>query len=178
MLPEAELDYFKATFVRNPYDRAYSGFLQIQRDFAEQPKISFSLDWIGELIREQISNNMELVIRSGFDFDNWIKILPEHEVRDIGRNTNMPLHPAHYWTHVHGEQWVDFFGKVESFEEDFSSFTRIIDIEKPKVELANVTCHENLSNGYRYTNRMNKASIDRINHLFEEDFKLLNYEKI
>lgn len=36
-LPESKLGYFTASFVRNPYDRVYSGFRQLQKDLREQP---------------------------------------------------------------------------------------------------------------------------------------------
>src|SRR5258708_33011502 len=38
VLPESRLGYTVAAFVRNPYDRAYSGFYQLQRDFHSQPR--------------------------------------------------------------------------------------------------------------------------------------------
>ena len=34
-LPEGQLGYKIGAFVRNPYDRAYSGFMQLQRDFRQ-----------------------------------------------------------------------------------------------------------------------------------------------
>jgi hypothetical protein len=177
-LPESRLGYFTATFVRNPYDRAYSGFMQIQRDFAEQPKHLFTSAWIGDLVRTQIADNMHLIVRSGFDFDNWIQLVPEYEVREVGRNTNMPLHPAHYWTHLNGRRRVDFVGKVEKFSDDFKKFINVIKIEEPELISSNISFEDNMTDGYRYTNRMNRRSLDRINYLFEEDFRLLDYEMI
>ena len=35
-LPESKLGYFLASYVRNPYDRAYSGFRQLQKDIKGQ----------------------------------------------------------------------------------------------------------------------------------------------
>ncbi|WP_199920165.1 sulfotransferase family 2 domain-containing protein [Polynucleobacter asymbioticus] len=45
-LPEAKLDYFLASFVRNPYDRVYSGFRQIQADIVAQPYLHYDKVWV------------------------------------------------------------------------------------------------------------------------------------
>jgi hypothetical protein len=178
-LPEGKNGFKIGSFVRNPYDRAYSGFLQIQRDFEVQPKMSFDLNWIGEMVRDQISENMRRVILAEFDFEKWICNLPEYEVYEIGRNTNLPLHPAHYWTHAIGYA-VDFVGKVERFDRDFSKFCELIGIDTPDIFSQNatsVTEHEKL--GYsHYAGRMSRRSIERINHLFERDFELFGYEML
>lgn len=180
-LPESQLGYKTATFVRNPYDRAYSGFVQIQRDFEDQPKRDFNPGWIGNLVREQITENMSRVISAGFDFDEWLRILPDHEVFDVGRNTNMCLHPAHYWTHVNNRQEVGFIGKVENFESDFKTFCDLVGIETPPILNSNLSQPDERSesgSGSRYAGRMSRRSLDRINDLFADDFKWFNYGKL
>lgn len=178
-LPEAELGYKIAAFVRNPYDRAYSGFIQIQRDFESQPRISVNPEWISNLIRVQIGENMARIIAAGFDFDKWIANLPEYEIYDSGRNTNMPLHPAHYWTHCEGNT-VDFVGKVEKFSEDFPEFCKFVGIETPEIKIENITeQQQSLGLGYsRYAGKMSRRSIDRINELFSADFDFFGYERL
>ena len=180
-LPEGQRDYKIGAFVRNPYDRAYSGFVQIQRDFQEQPKIQFADRWIGDLVRTQITENMSRVIRAGFDFDEWILALPDYEVFEVGRNTNMVLHPAHYWTHVNGQQRVGFIGKVENFAADFDAFCDYVGIDAPAIVSSNVSeQNEGSQNdlGPRYADRMSKRSIDRINELFRDDFERFQYEPL
>ena len=180
-LPEGQLRYKLGCFVRNPYDRAYSGFLQIQRDFADQPKVHFDQPWIGELVRTQITENMKWIIQSGFDFDEWIRILPEYEIFEVGRNSNMVLHPAHYWTHVNGKQGVDFIGKVESFSSDFSRFCEFVGIETPELVSVNVSfdrpLHEDTGRSV-YAPKMSRRSLDRVYELFRDDFELFQYEII
>jgi len=180
-LPEGRRDYKIGTFVRNPYDRAYSGFVQIQRDFQVQPKIRFDDSWIGDLVRAQIAENMSRVISAGFDFDEWIQALPDYEVFEVGRNTNMVLHPAHYWTHVAGQQRAGFIGKVENFAADFAAFCDFIGIPAPSIVSANVSEQGENSpsaTGARYADRMSRRSIERINALFRDDFELLQYERL
>lgn len=178
-MPEGRLDYKLAAFVRNPYDRAYSGFIQIQRDFNDQPRQSVEPQWVGDLIRTQISENMARIIAAGFDFDAWIAALPDYEVFECGRNTNMPLHPAHYWTQC-GSREAHFVGKVEHFSHDFAAFCALIDIAVPDIRVQNVTADQPTgSNCYsRYASRMSRKSLDRINDLFARDFELFGYERL
>ncbi|WP_226018772.1 sulfotransferase family 2 domain-containing protein [Novosphingobium sp. FKTRR1] len=178
MLPESKLGFRIATFVRNPYDRAYSGFLQLQRDFRDQPQLTFQTEWIGELVRQQIADNMELIIRAGFDFDNWLQLLPECCVLDIGRNTNMPLHPANYWTHLDGKQVAGFIGKVENFPFDFRRLCQFAGIDEPHTRSQNVTSGEVFDHEYKYASRMSKYSRSRINALFKEYFELFEYRML
>ncbi|WP_245445557.1 sulfotransferase family 2 domain-containing protein [Mesorhizobium kowhaii] len=180
-LPEGKLGYKVAAFVRNPYDRAYSGFIQIQRDFQEQPKVEIEPAWITHLLRAQIATNMSRVISAGFNFDAWINLLPDYEVYEPGHNTNMVLHPCHYWTHVNGEQLVGFVGKVEQFEHDFHRFCDYVDIEPPVVQLSNVSEHETeptTGDTCKYAGRMSRRALDRINELFAKDFELFGYDML
>lgn len=179
-LPEGDLGYEIAAFVRNPYDRAYSGFIQLQRDFQDQPKIAVEPSWITTLIRAQISENMSRIIAAGYDFDAWIQSLPDYEVFEAGRNTNMVLHPCHYWTHVNARQIVGFVGKVENFEEDFQRFCHHVDIEPPVIQLANVSepSKNEAFGGSKYAGNMSRKSLDRINDLFSEDFELFQYRML
>jgi hypothetical protein len=178
-LPEGQLGYKICAFVRNPYDRAYSGFIQIQRDFETQPKAHFEHTWIEELVRAQIAENMQRVIRAGFDFDEWIRVLPDYEIFDVGRNSNMVLHPAHYWTHVSSEQRIGFVGKVENFEADFGRFCGYVGIDVPSIVTSNVSQNDQSAprgSGSMHAHKMSRRSLDRINDLFRDDFALFQYE--
>ena len=178
-LPESQLGYKIAAFVRNPYDRAYSGFRQLQRDFSVQPTLGYEPEWIGDLVRSQIAANMERIIAAGFDFDRWIQLLPAHEVHDALHNTNMPLHPAHYWTHVAGELKVDFLGRVETFDQDFGAFCDFVGIDAPAIKSANRSGDDGSGTvGPKYADRMSRRSLDRINDLFHFDFEYFGYAKL
>lgn len=178
-MPEGKLGYRLAAFVRNPYDRAYSGFRQIQRDFEMQPRIDTQCDWVNALVRTQIAENMARVISAGFDFDAWIAALPEYEIYDAGPNTNMPLHPAHYWTHL-GDICADYIGKVEQFDHDFATFCTTMGIPVPPVQVMNASADPvtNTNSFSRYANRMSRRSLDRINGLFARDFELFGYDRL
>ena len=167
--------------MRNPYDRAYSGFRQLQKDIQEQHSASFPEPWIRDLVRQQLAENFTQLCRAGFQFDDWIALVRDEQVYDIGRNSNFPLHPAHYWSHIGGVRAVDFIGQVETFEADFRRFLSEVGIQESEEVNENVVDLVGASasdpSGYRYVARMNERSKARINELFVRDFELFGYEK-
>jgi hypothetical protein len=177
-LPESRLGYRMASFVRNPYDRAYSGFLQVQRDAEHQPLRDYPAAWIKNLVVRQVEENRRQLARAQYDFDAWIALLTEDQVRNIGRNSSLPLHPACYWTHVGGEPGVDFVGRVERFEEDFRRLVAWLGIDPGRIG-AGTSNESGLSSdgpyGYRHAARMSRRSIATINALFADDFDLFGY---
>jgi hypothetical protein len=181
-LPESRERFFLGSFIRNPYDRAYSGFRQLQKDIESQPEATFPEKWIRELVMEQLEQNRIQLHQAEYQFDRWIALVREDQVYEAGRNTNFPLHPSHYWTHVAGHQFVDFIGRVERFETDFSDFASRCGIEKASSENFNVVELEGSAgddpHGYRYAQRMSSASIDKINNLFSSDFELFGYDQL
>ena len=178
--PESKLGYFLASFVRNPYDRVYSGFLQLKRDIQQQPLALFPEQWVKDLVMRQLAENFAQLSLAGFDFDGWLHLVQEHQIYEIGRNTSFPLHPAHYWTHHAGKQMVEFIGKVENFEADFERLCSTLGIViKEKI---NANCTDNAPEGenrpdqYKYLHLMSNASIGKINQLFKADFEMFGYE--
>ena len=179
-LPESRQGYFTGAFVRNPYDRVYSGFTQLQRDIQEQPAAAFPNDWIRALVMRQLADNHAQLAAGEFDFDKWFALVEEHQIYDVGRNSSFPLHPAHYWTGIDREQKVDFIGKVECFERDFDAFCIRVGIEPGERASTNVSDRlpEPQSPGNsHYANRMSAASISKIDRLFDVDFELFGYPK-
>jgi len=180
-MPEGGLGYAMASFVRNPYDRVFSGFMQLQHDVKTQRDALFDTSWIRDLVLSQLEENERQLALSGYDVDEWFALVREDQIFEAGRNTNFPLHPAHYWTHCNGEMALSFIGFVENFEDDFVRFTSQFGIPSTPPTNANVRNMSGLplneSRGYRYTNRLSKKTIDKINTLFSDDFELLGYEK-
>jgi hypothetical protein len=178
--PEASLTLLKASFVRNPYDRVYSGFLQLQRDFEQQPRMAFESDWVRRHVMRQLADNFAQVASSGFDVDAWFASVRDEQIFETGRNSSFPLHPAHYWTHVGSEPFVDVVGRVESFDTDFEALLTRCGLEGlPRVD-ANVSeiAEEASGSGYRHARRLSRRTLDKINVLFRRDFELFGYAMI
>ncbi len=183
-LPESRLGYFAASFVRNPYDRVYSGFRQLQTDLREQSSSSYPYpeQWIRDHVMKQLVENFSQLCQAQFQFDRWLDLVGDDQIYEAGRNTNFPLHPSHYWTHVGDQQKVDFIGRVENFEADFRKFLVQVNIDQVQPDNANVVDLEGGAAdnpfGYRYVDRMDSRSIKKINRLFERDFELFSYERL
>jgi len=181
-LPESRLGYFAASFVRNPYDRVYSGFRQLQKDLREQPRAAYPQPWIRDLVMKQLAENSAQLRSASFQFDGWLDLVGDDQIYEAGRNTNFPLHPAHCWTHIAGRQAVDFIGRVENFEADFQSFLERVGIGTLPPVNSNVVELEGGAaanpHGYRYVDRMHARSLGKINRLFERDFELFGYERL
>lgn len=178
-LPESRHGYRSACFVRNPYDRAYSGFLQQQRDAASFPKLKFEEPWQRDLVLQHLDRSRQRLKLAGGDFDRWVKLMEDHEVHHVGSSLVFLLHPMRYWTHVGSQQFVDFIGRVENFDEDFSRLTSSWSLPVQN-QHANKNVSEgsaNCLNGYRHVAKMNQASLDRLNALFSDDFERFGYEK-
>ena len=167
-------------FVRNPYDRVYSGFLQLQRDIQQHPTAEFPAPWIKALVMQQIAENFAQLAAACFDFDRWFELIEEHQIYEVGRNSSFPLHPAHYWTGLDREQNVNFVGRVENFDHDFSAFCSNVGVtpaDGPNSNVSNVVVDTSATTSPRYLSRMNAASISKVNALFSEDFELFGYKK-
>ncbi|MCK9612914.1 MAG: sulfotransferase family 2 domain-containing protein [Bacteroidales bacterium] len=180
-LPESLLPLKKIAFVRNPYDRVYSGFLQIQKDLKEQPDMPYPEPWIKNHVMKQLEANEKKLRLAGYNFDNWVALLQPEDVLQIGGNSSFPLYPAHYWTHDNDKLFVDFIGKVETFEEDFKKMLEFLDIsDSYNLENANINflTDEQSDSDYKYLEKMSEASIQKINSLFSNDFKLFGYKKL
>ena len=181
-LPESGLGYFTASFVRNPYDRVYSGFRQLQKDIQNQPHRGFPTPWIRDLVMAQLAETREQLTKAEYAFDNWMALVKEEQIYEIGRNTAFPLHPAHFWTHIAQTKVVNFIGRVETYEMDFQRFLSHVGIDDLPGRNANVVELDGASAsnpfGYRYVARMDPRSIGKINYLFERDFELFDYERL
>lgn len=181
-LPESRLGYASAAFVRNPYDRVYSGFVQVQRDIVSQSAAGYPSPWIRDLVLRQLAENRSQLERAGHDFNEWVASLTEDQIYNVGRNTSLPLHPAHYWTQLSGARYVSFIGRVETFEADLEALCFQFGVPVPAKHDRNVSQEPNarsqLGERYRHGGRMNRRSLDKINSLFAEDFALFGYGRL
>ena len=115
-LPESRLGYFLASFIRNPYDRAYSGFLELQRALrVEHAGLPIEEKWVRQLVMHQLDENRRQLEAAEGDFDRWLASVEDYQVFEAGRNTYFPLHPAHYWTHTTASRpWTSWAGSSRS----------------------------------------------------------------
>ena len=115
-LPERKLKYLLGSFVRNPYDKVYSGFQQLQKDLKNQPSFEYESPWVKNHVMRQLSENSAQLRQAQNDFDGWVTLLTEEQIYEAGRNSNFPLHPAHYWTHIADKKYRIKLQKIYKIE--------------------------------------------------------------
>src|SRR5437763_3853042 len=74
-LPEARLDYRRAAFVRNPYERVVSGFRQLRRDAALQPQAEFPEPRVRTIVMQQLEHNRAQLARANYGLNAWVRLL-------------------------------------------------------------------------------------------------------
>jgi hypothetical protein len=176
-LPESREGLRLAVFVRNPYDRVVSGWRQLLEDVGRQPRRQFEQPWIRDLVTQQLADNFALLCKAQFTMERWFLNLPSYQILETGRDTSLPLHPAHYYTHLGGRPVASFIGRVERFETDFAALCRMAGIDQPGVQTVNQSPDGGVpdQHGYRYAHWLHPQTIARIEELFAEDFERFGY---
>jgi hypothetical protein len=166
-LPESQLGYFSFVFLRNPYDRAYSGFLQRKQRVAKINPEG------GEF------KAIEKGFQSFLEF--WLKRF-EDRGQVIGNLMNE-------YVEYEGRRWVDYVGHLETFESDLNEVFEKLGVnsdsrgeKKPNanvrasVDTLSSDGRENAS--YRYLDEYTQETVSLVNHLAARDFKSTDYRKI
>jgi len=142
--------YFKFCFIRHPYYRALSAWKHI--------------------------NN---ILPNILEFDEYI-CQNKFNVSDIEYG-HFFMSQSQYVTDENGKCGVNEFGRFEHLEEDLKLILNKIGFEIILHKLNNNLKKINSSNEYNENNStelvLSKKSILILNHLFEDDFKNLNYKK-
>lgn len=144
--------YFTFTFVRNPYSRVYSAYTFLKNGgFCERDR-----KWAEKNIKPYTSVN---------DFvENWLNeqtmwsydhFRPQYSyVCDL---SNMPE--------------VDFIGKFESIDNDFSKVCEILDIHN-RLTVRN----KGVKDHSEWESVLTDSSIQKITDLYQKDFETFNYQ--
>lgn len=153
--------YFKFSFVRNPYDRLYSGYIQDKLASETMPEWTKAkkpiFDNIGDnfnrYIREYVNKN---------DIKNdpsWICFCPMYD-----------------FSHVNNDYYLDWFGRVENIESDLPKLSELIGFEFKTTSNMNVNVKP--SRKLKYLDKYESSTIEIINTLYKDDFNFFNYEML
>ncbi len=153
--------YLPFTFVRNPYDRLYSGYLQDRLAATRYEK------WIP--VKAPIFQEI------GDDFNRYIQNYVRH-AKLLSDWRWICFCPMHAFSYLDGECIVQFIGRAESVEKDLRELGDILktDIEKSENFNINTPPQENL----KYLKKYDRATIEIVNQIYEDDFRLFNYEML
>jgi len=171
VIPEEFHNYFKFTFVRNPYDRMYSFFLQMWNFIkplipeAAEDKDSKPADYFKPIPRWYYHP----------DFKNKLQHIPF-------RNT-----PQYLFTHNSKlENQMNYIGRLEKYENDYDRVIEIINPStrfankrrEPKTRIKNVRNQDSETDGYKYLDQYDQESLDFVNQHFQKDFEFFYYRII
>jgi len=168
ILPEARLDYKKIIFVRNPYDRFYSDYLQCKKDYIMNHGNDFSAKPWG------------LILKKGFPY------FCEYSYKTFKKSEYLISLISNYDNVVYNdENIIDYIGFVERFETDFNKICSLLNITKyskksENVEIPQIYCNPLEMNikDYKYLNQYSNEQIRLVNEIFEKDFGFFKYLKV
>jgi len=145
-------NYYKFTFVRNPWDKLFSCY----RFMKKGGTTPYHLNWKRNVLDEFEDFNAFV--------KGWIKI----------NNIYSFSHflPQYWFICLSGIKLkMDFIGRFENLNEDFL-------IIKEKLKINNELMHLNKSDSVKkiYTDFYNQESIDIVSNIYKEDIELFNYD--
>ncbi len=162
--------YFRFGFVRNPYDRTLSAYIdkvlapqkdETKRNYipvAQQIKASFTGDDFRKI-------NLD---KDPVSFSEFVSYIAKQRAYSMDRHW---LHQ--YLTMWHPHMKYDFIGRLESFSEDFASVLKRI--RAPQELVASVAARANASRRGKkkyYT----KELAEKVYSIFRKDFELYGYD--
>jgi len=166
LLPEWKLKYKIACFVRNPYDRFYSGYLQSIRDINKNEGFEENISTWGKIVQQ--------------GFDIYTEYLYEQCKKG---NRIWPVHLQSEYIYYRETNYIDYIGYIESFENDYKTLCDLLDIpyskdkHSPGYEPMEPCNPFDMSiSDYKYVkSKYTDKTIDWVNYIFEKDFRNLNY---
>lgn len=158
-LPEASLGYYKISFVRNPYDRLYSGFLQ---------------RWQSVVVNGSQPNAPDSKIVP-FGWSSWLK---DYVVPRFLKDSSVFGRFCHEYTHYEGDKYVDFVGRIERMDSDTQKICDRLGLSVDYSKVNNVKTSYKLTNpfGYKYIDKYSAEQIEIVNKIFAKDIELFGYK--
>jgi len=157
--------YLRFSFVRNPYDRLYSAYVQDRNDVVRPVR---TRSWQRWWSKRKIFN------RIGDDFNRYVTEYLRHaKTRDDWVWINFC--PIHAFTHLHGECVMDFLGRAEDVEGSLAELSTRLGIEIEKTENRNVRVQP-IGGQLKYLHHYNRQSLEVVNELYREDFEYFGYQ--
>lgn len=151
---EAEFsNFFKFTFVRNPWDRLYSAYRYLEAG----GRHIIAKEWFDRELR-QFGSFREFVLRwlNEQSVNSYLHFVPQHRFLVDCRN----------------RQCLDFVGRFEHLERDFAHVCRQLGIER-KLEVRNVTKGSAVPS---YRDAYDQESTDIVARIYRRDIELFGYE--
>ena len=140
-------DFYKFSFVRNPFDRLLS-------DFSFRPHN-------GPFFKTLKLNQ--------YNFENFIHKLYHYQIVNLTHfdTTKANLNPQ--CDFITGDASLDFLGRFENFENDLNLLLKKFNIDKP-------ICHANKTKHLSYKNYYSNTTKKLVEQMYEIDLNKFNYQ--
>ena len=153
--------YFRFTFVRNPYDRLYSGYLQDRLAATQSPR------W--GRVKAPIFNAI------GDDFNRYVVEYVRHaDVRDAW--DWICFCPMHAFAYLDGECVLDWVGRAEAVEAGLAELSTHLGISVVKADNLNVNTEP--ADALKYLAVYDRATLEVVNEMYRQDFERFDYEML
>ena len=172
---KSRLDYHKACFVRNPYDRVYSWFQWLEKSskrLIEEVHSGdlFEMERVAHMTRSR-DRKLKKMKEADYEFNRYLKL------------NKKSFKSACRFTHHRGRCHVDFIGHQENFDSDYQAFVSRYGLPVTNTDDGNIIgshrCEkkpqEMTADDYQYVHWFNRDSVQTINRLFRKDFKYFSY---
>ena len=177
--------FYRACFVRNPYDRVYSWFEWFSFSYKQRVECG-KLDFA----KHQLASNKDIdgVHLAFVRNSEWMGRALEKckgNFNDFLRLNQNRYSLASSFTHYKGKKWVDFLGRVETFEDDFEDFCELCELDVNLFDNDDKSFNASqlpsripqTIEDHKYLSRYSEESIKIVNDIMKDDFKLLGYKK-
>lgn len=150
--------YFAFTFVRNPYDRLYSGFLQDMKAGHSNPK------WIP--VKQPLFNVV------GDDFNRYMREYVQFA--DIAAAWEwICFCPMHEFAYLDGVCRLDWIGRAEDVQGGLRELSQRLGVPIEKADDRNV--HTEYRGRLKYTAMYERETVELVNEIYRDDFRLFGY---
>ena len=150
--------YFKFTFVRNPYEKLYSSFMQ---DIHA---------WQSYKIWHSVKKDIFLSIGENFN-----RYMQEYVYESDIKSDWDYIHfcPMHEFATIDNELCLDWFGKAENIENDLQELSKLLNLDIKKHQDANIRSKP--STNVKYLDKYTRETITLVNEIYSKDFELFSY---
>jgi chondroitin 4-sulfotransferase 11 len=145
-------EYFKFTFVRNPWDRFVSAYFYL-KEVRNNPNHEWPSDiWKSNVINDDFDTFSEFLESRLWTRHRWFHFYPQYDFIVNGHNKD-----------------IDFIGRFENLQEDFNKVCNHIGLPPRELVPTNVSKHKH------YTEYYNHDTKKIIGHYYRKDIKNFNY---
>jgi hypothetical protein len=159
--PLFDAGYFRFTFVRNPYDRLYSGYVQDRFAATQSPRWRHAKEPVFNAIGDDFNRYMLEHVRHADRANAWQWIC---------------FCPMHEFAYRDGQCILDFVGRAESVQDGLEALSVRLGVVITKANDVNVNVEP--GNELKYLDRYDRATIELVNDIYREDFERFGYAMV